>query len=149
MAYDATGLLMLSGASHTAARFWHYKTEDAIATVRGADYIANAQWMGMKVGDLVHVLIVNGSNVPQSHHMMLVETVDGDGAQLSDGIQLPLTQGTAIASLTDSTTGTADATVANVGASFSQATLNNNFADLTAKVNAILAAMRTAGMIAT
>ena len=42
------------------------------------------------------------------------------------------------AELTDSTTGTADATVADVGAAFSQATLNNNFADVVAKVNYLL-----------
>ena len=42
-----------------------------------------------------------------------------------------------LAELTDSTTGTADGTVADVGATFSQATLNNNFADLVAKVNAL------------
>lgn len=40
--------------------------------------------------------------------------------------------------LTDSTTGTADNTLADVGAAFSQATLNNNFADLAAKVNYLL-----------
>lgn len=42
------------------------------------------------------------------------------------------------AELTDSTTGTADGTLADVGAAFSQATLNNNFADLAAKVNYLL-----------
>lgn len=42
------------------------------------------------------------------------------------------------AELTDSTTGTADGTLADVGASFDQATLNNNFADLAAKVNALI-----------
>jgi len=45
------------------------------------------------------------------------------------------------AELTDSSTGTADGTVADVGASFSQATLNNNFADLAAKVNYLLRKM--------
>lgn len=48
------------------------------------------------------------------------------------------TDGGAVAELTDSTTGTADGTLADVGASFNQVTLNNNFADLAAKVNAIL-----------
>ncbi len=43
-----------------------------------------------------------------------------------------------ITELTDSTGGTADDTLADVGASFSQATLNNNFADLAAKVNALV-----------
>lgn len=52
-------------------------------------------------------------------------------------VQFASTQ-SVMAELTDSTTGTADATVADVGASFSQATLNNNFADLTAKVNALI-----------
>lgn len=58
------------------------------------------------------------------------------------------TQASAIVSLTDSTTGTANDTVQDVGAAFSQATLNNNFADLTAKINGILAALRGAGIIA-
>lgn len=44
----------------------------------------------------------------------------------------------AVADLTDSSTGTADGTIADVGAAFNQATLNNNFADLAAKINALL-----------
>lgn len=43
--------------------------------------------------------------------------------------------------------GTADGTVADVGGSFSQTTLNNNFQDLATKVNALLAALRTAGIL--
>lgn len=54
----------------------------------------------------------------------------------------------AIVSLTDSTTGTANDTLVDVGAAFNQATLNSNFADLAAKVNAILTALRAAGTIA-
>lgn len=42
------------------------------------------------------------------------------------------------AELTDSTGGTADATVADVTGSFDQAILNNNFADIIAKVNYLL-----------
>jgi multidrug resistance efflux pump len=57
------------------------------------------------------------------------------------------TQAGAIVNLTDSTTGTADNTVADVGGAFSQATLNNNFADIIAKVNGILTAIRNAGII--
>ncbi|MFM2126257.1 MAG: hypothetical protein RL328_2708 [Acidobacteriota bacterium] len=48
----------------------------------------------------------------------------------------------AVDALTDSTTGTADGTLADVGASFSQSTLNNNFADLAAKVNALAALIK-------
>lgn len=52
----------------------------------------------------------------------------------------------AITSLTMSV-GTADNTVADVGASFNQATLNNNFRDLGDKINAILVELRKAGVI--
>jgi hypothetical protein len=52
----------------------------------------------------------------------------------------------AIADLTH-TVGTADGTVDDVGAAFNQTTLNNNFKELTAKVNGILAALRTAGTV--
>lgn len=43
----------------------------------------------------------------------------------------------AVTGLTDSTGGTADSTVADVTASHSQTILNNNFADLTAKINGL------------
>ena len=43
--------------------------------------------------------------------------------------------------------GTSDGTVADVGASFNQATLNNNFRDVADKLNAVLAALRAAGII--
>jgi uncharacterized tellurite resistance protein B-like protein len=52
----------------------------------------------------------------------------------------------AIADLT-AASGTADGTVADVTASHDQTILNNNFQDLATKVNAILAALRTAGII--
>lgn len=47
------------------------------------------------------------------------------------------------------TTGTADGTLDDVGASFNQGTLNNNFKELSTKVNQILAALRSAGVIET
>lgn len=58
------------------------------------------------------------------------------------------TQAAAVTALTDSSTGAAGNTIANVGTEFSQATLNNNFASLSAKVNAALAALKGAGIIA-
>jgi hypothetical protein len=44
--------------------------------------------------------------------------------------------------------GTADGTVADVGASFAQATLNNNFQDLATKVNSLRTNLRAAGLMA-
>lgn len=61
------------------------------------------------------------------------------------------TQASAIVALTDSSGGTADNTVAAVAATNSgdvSATINNNFADLAAKVNALIAAVHGAGITA-
>lgn len=52
-----------------------------------------------------------------------------------------------VAALTDSTTGTADGTVSDVGTAFSQAILNDNFAEVTVKINAILTALKNAGIM--
>jgi hypothetical protein len=44
--------------------------------------------------------------------------------------------------------GTADGTIADVGAAFSQATLNNNFQDLATKVNSLRTVLRNYGLMA-
>lgn len=61
-----------------------------------------------------------------------------------------LTSAIPITAITDLTaaSGTADGTVADVTGSFSQTVLNNNFQDVATKVNAILAGLRTAGIVA-
>jgi len=55
-------------------------------------------------------------------------------------------QQAAITALTDNTGGTADNTLASVEASYTQATIRNNFADLGAKVNSIISALKAAGI---
>lgn len=52
-----------------------------------------------------------------------------------------------IADLIDSSGGTADDTVAAVAGSGADAVINNNFADLTAKVNGLLTHLRDRGAI--
>lgn len=70
---------------------------------------------------------------------------DGSVRINADGTGVPAAS-TAIADLVDSTTGTADGTVDDVGAAFSQATLNNNFKELVVKVNAILDNLQARGL---
>lgn len=56
----------------------------------------------------------------------------------------------AVVALTDSTGGTANSTLQAVGAtnaSDQSAAINNNFADLSAKVNQLIAAFQTAGLL--
>lgn len=80
-----------------------------------------------------------------------IEVIDSGGSinvKTGGKITANGTQAAAINNLTDSTTGTANDTVTDVSGAFVQATLNNNFADLTAKINLILAALRGAGIIA-
>ncbi len=61
----------------------------------------------------------------------------------------PATQAQAIAALTDATNGTVSATVADVGATYSQAQINANLASLTAKVNALILALKRHGLMST
>ena len=57
-------------------------------------------------------------------------------------------QAAAIVSLTDGTLGTADDALVEITASYVEADIADNMADLAAKINAILAALRGAGIIA-
>ena len=59
------------------------------------------------------------------------------------------TQAARLNLLTDSTGGTASDVISNVGATFSQVTLNNNFASVTAKVDALIAALKRHGLMST
>lgn len=70
--------------------------------------------------------------------------VQAGGKVLNDG-----TQAAAIASLTDNSGGTANDTLEDVPATYNEAALANNFADLGAKINSMLAALRGAGIIVT
>ena len=58
-------------------------------------------------------------------------------------------QESAISDLTDSSGGTANNTVEAIGSTYSQSEVRNNFADLSANVNDILAVLRTHKLIAT
>lgn len=71
---------------------------------------------------------------------------DGAGVEVS-GTTLRLKNQGTVSDLTDATGGTAGGTVADVGAAFSQATLNDNFATLAAKLNAVLDALQAAGVV--
>lgn len=60
---------------------------------------------------------------------------------------IPRRISTAVPDLTNSTGGTTDGTVAAVSGSGADATINNNFAELTVKLNALLAQMRIAAQL--
>ncbi len=59
----------------------------------------------------------------------------------------PASQAPALTPLTSSSPGVASDTLADVGTAFSQAVLNNNFASLAAKVDALIAALKRHGLM--
>jgi hypothetical protein len=75
-------------------------------------------------------------------------TVSPDGTAIGFFGTSPAGQAAAIPPLNDTTTGVASNTVADVGPAFSQSQIDNNFAALTAKVNALIAVLKSYGLTA-
>lgn len=66
---------------------------------------------------------------------------------MPSGRGLPYTDRAAKQTAITHNVGTADGTIDDVGAAFSQAVLNNNFKELSTKVNAIITALQDAGLM--
>lgn len=71
----------------------------------------------------------------------------GNAQPVYDGTDGQFVGNAAIASLTDNTGGTANDTLVAISATYTQAEVRDNLADLAAKVNAILAALRASNII--
>lgn len=69
---------------------WTYMTEDAMSSVRGADYISDALHRGMKAGDIVWVVTMS-AGAPSTVYVTTAVTVDADGADLADGTAITIT----------------------------------------------------------
>jgi len=144
MAYTPETLHQMPSLIGGKVKLWTYETEDAITTVDDTDYFAGAVGRGMGLNNIVLIIDTNAGAL----YLARVSAVDSDG-NATISVTTTVSQQGAITSLTDSSGGTADNTIAAVSGSGADATINNNFADLAAKVNAILAANRSAGVIAT
>lgn len=91
MAYDPHALKRLVGERGEFS-IWHYRSVDGVAAVRAADYITDAFRRAMTPGDLVIVQEVHASTgVIEATQLMVVLTVDTDGADLTDGTAVVLT----------------------------------------------------------
>jgi hypothetical protein len=92
MAYAPTALALAGGDPTTSAPcVWTYKSTDAMTTIRGAGYISDAKYRGMKVGDTVFATTVNGSNVVQTHYVTVVMSFTAGAADLADGTAITVT----------------------------------------------------------
>ena len=87
--------------------------------------------------------------MPKTARVISFGKADGSQGVYVDETKVVGKQEAAIASLTDSSGGTANNTVQAIGGSYSQSEVANNFADVTAKINAILTVLRNHGLIAT
>lgn len=135
----------LAGLTGTMRSFHMYVTSDDADAVETDGYFDSIA-ARFKTGDLlICSLDIEGTPTPR---MYAVTSASGDVTLSRDptavtGDQSPIDE------LTDSTGGTADGTLADVGASFTQATLNNNFADVAERINEIRAVLVSSGLTAT
>lgn len=83
MAYSTSlpPCLLVARIGGSAPAIWSYQSIDAIAAVRGATYITNAQDLGMKVGDIVFSY-ENDQTAPGLASVSVVGTVTSSGATL-------------------------------------------------------------------
>ena len=97
----------------------------------------------LKTGDAV----AGSFSVVTSNGAASIFVVSPDTASLGFFGTTPTTQSPALAPVVDNSTGAASNTLLDVGATYSQATLDANFASLAAKVNALIAALKRHGLM--
>ena len=93
MAYNPAKLTLVAGIAGdpNVMRIWRYRSEDAVATVRGENYISDAYLRGMREGDLVMVQVENSSLVLTGMVLCPVLTVASTGADLANGTAITMT----------------------------------------------------------
>ena len=72
-------------------RMWFYQWTDAIATVRAANYFFDAKQRGMKVNDIVYVVVAADNTFATAVSICVVAAVASTGADLTDGTVVALT----------------------------------------------------------
>lgn len=88
MAYARASLSLIAGHEYApdTPRIWSYRSADTLATVKAANFFADAKLRGMRAGDLVFV-VVTSSGVPVANELVTVGSVGASGASMSTGVQ--------------------------------------------------------------
>lgn len=88
MAYATSSLKLLAGQTYDrrTARIWSYQTTDSLATIKAANYFADAKLRGMRAGDRVFA-VVTSNGVPVAAENLLIGAVSGSGATMNAGTQ--------------------------------------------------------------
>lgn len=92
MAYARASLSLIAGTTYDrdVMRIWAYKSTDAMSTVRGANYIADAKDRGMRPGDVVYVTQTTAGAITAVTPSVVI-TVGASGADLTDGTAISVT----------------------------------------------------------
>ncbi|MGH3442122.1 MAG: hypothetical protein ACRDUY_08785 [Nitriliruptorales bacterium] len=98
--------------------------------------------------DAVDALVGKDGADTETAHLYPDGTIGDAADSLGFFGDTPAVRQTAPAALTDSTGGTTDDVLTDVSATFSQATLNNNFAELAQDIASIRTALVNLGLIA-
>lgn len=129
MAFSNQNLTAVGGHTGEGPGVFVYDTTDSESTVEGSSYFDSAS--NRLEQDAVLIVIYDTDGTPK---------VAMYRVSISSG-SVTLNNLTNEAALTDNSGGTADDTIAAVSGSGADSTINNNFADLAAKVNALLTAL--------
>lgn len=125
----------------------------ALSAIRGGLFDGSADEIQLRVQghstQTANVLEIENSAGTNQLTVNASGDLDINGVLKVDGTQVVTNQQPAITSFTDNSGGTADNTIAAAGAGYSQSDENNFRADVAQKINAILTAIRTHGLIAT
>lgn len=62
---------------------WAYRTQDAHGTVDGAGYFNDVRQL-LEVGDIIHVVVINGSGVVQTYGQHIVMTKSATAVDVSN-----------------------------------------------------------------
>lgn len=68
------------GSSRVGGNVWAYRSTHARATVITTGFFSDGDKRGMRVGDLVHVIVTSTAYVPTAMHTICVSSVSTNGA---------------------------------------------------------------------
>lgn len=97
MAYTPSELRLLVPTmdnGNGTPQIWSLQGDDAVTTVRGANFITDAAKRGMKKGDLVMYTLwssISTKATVSGFHQFVVLTVGSSGADLTDGSAITIT----------------------------------------------------------
>jgi hypothetical protein len=146
------GVLSSSSSFPTSAQVRLAQVVTATSTVQSiTDARVNVRTAGTGLG----FVLKSGDTVSGSFTVASPQTglsalsINPNGGMIGFFGAAPATAAAAVVAITDNTTGAVSNTLVDVGSSFSQATIDGNFATLAAKVNALIAALKRHGLMST